>query len=64
MRSVTARVGLACSRSIWLSMERLTPLALASASSDQPRARAQVFHPAAQVLVDGVRRRRLGGRAC
>src|SRR3954465_12296504 len=37
MRRVTARVGLACSRSIWLSMERLTPLALARASSDQPR---------------------------
>ncbi len=33
MRIVTARVGLACSRSIWLNMERLTPLALASAST-------------------------------
>src|SRR5579864_9297038 len=38
MRRVTARVGLACSRSIWLSMDRLTPLALARASRDQPRA--------------------------
>src|ERR1043165_9744541 len=37
MRRVTARVGLACSRSIWLSMERLTPLALARAARDQPR---------------------------
>src|SRR5687767_4966059 len=37
MRRVTARVGLACSRSIWLSMERLTPLALARASRDQAR---------------------------
>src|ERR1017187_8590480 len=38
MRSVTASVGLACSRSIWLNIERLTPLAVARASNDQPRA--------------------------
>ena len=37
IRIVTARVGLACSRSIWLNMERLTPLAPASASRDHPR---------------------------
>src|SRR5579859_4912797 len=37
IRRVTARVGLACSRSIWLSMDLLTPLALASDSNDQPR---------------------------
>src|ERR1043166_2793296 len=37
IRSVTASVGFACSRSIWLSIERLTPLALARASRDQPR---------------------------
>src|SRR5689334_11407368 len=43
MRRVTARVGLACSRSISLSIDRLTPLALARASSDQPRAERRCF---------------------
>src|SRR5688572_11199951 len=43
MRRVTASVGLACSRSIWLSMDRLTPLALASASRDQPRVVRRFF---------------------
>src|SRR5436190_23082013 len=37
MRRVTARVGVACSRSISLNMERLTPLAPARASRDQSR---------------------------
>src|SRR5512138_215483 len=43
MRKVTASVGLACSRSIWLSIERLTPLALARASRDHPRAARRCF---------------------
>src|SRR5436190_13784575 len=37
IRKVTPRVGLALPRSIWLSIERLTPDALSRASSDQPR---------------------------
>src|SRR5262245_25670957 len=37
MRNVTPTVGLACPRSIWLSIERLTPEDRAKASSDQPR---------------------------
>src|SRR5438105_3201550 len=43
IRNVTTSVGLACSRSIWLSIDRLTPLALASASSDQPRSPRKRF---------------------
>src|SRR5580765_6445238 len=37
IRKATARVGLAWLRSTWLSIDRLTPEALARASSDQPR---------------------------
>ena len=43
MRSVTANVGFAFSRSIWLNIERLTPLALARDSKDQPRAPRKCF---------------------
>src|SRR5215216_4854672 len=43
IRSVTASVGLACSRSMSLSIDRLTPLAFASASKDQPRALRKSF---------------------
>src|SRR5262249_49095379 len=43
MRMVTASVGFGCSRSISLSMERLTPPALASCFNDQPCAARSCF---------------------
>ena len=43
IRCVTAKVGFACSRSIWLSIERLTPLAVARSSSDDPRSARSFF---------------------
>src|SRR5262245_40876413 len=43
IRKVTASVGLASSRSIWLSIDRLTPLARAKPSSDQPRVARRCF---------------------
>src|SRR5258706_12331613 len=44
MRKVTARVGFALPRSIWLSIERLTPDALSNASSDQLRSLRSCFN--------------------
>src|SRR5258708_17861473 len=43
IRNVTPTVGLAWPRSIWLSIDRLTPLARASASSDHPRSVRSCF---------------------
>jgi hypothetical protein len=43
MREATASVGLARLRSTWLNIERLTPEALASTSSDQPRSSRNSF---------------------
>src|SRR5260370_32960651 len=55
MRKATARVGLAWLRSTWLSIERLTPDALASASSDQPRAVRSCLSRRAKWLLVGSR---------
>src|SRR6267143_4294148 len=51
IRKVTASVGLALPRSIWLSIERLTPEALSRASNDQSRSLRSCFNRRAKWVV-------------